>query len=120
MRHRRYYIESLWTSGLAVPSTGGDLVVAAKEQTTDLDWELSDLTPGTTPFEVVSGGQAGGAGADDRHLFSDGLEQGLTVQARISPVIRSRPFDMADIDRFAQFGFTMPTTVFAGPRTDPT
>ena len=27
MRHRRYYIESLWTSGLSVPSTGGDLVV---------------------------------------------------------------------------------------------
>lgn len=40
MRHRRYYIETLWTSGRAVPSTGGDLIVAAKEQTEDLDWEL--------------------------------------------------------------------------------
>lgn len=40
MRHRRYYIESLWTSGLSVPSRGGDLIVAAKTQTEDLDWEL--------------------------------------------------------------------------------
>lgn len=40
MRHRRYYIQSLWTSGLAVPSTGGDLIIAAKDQTEDLDWEL--------------------------------------------------------------------------------
>lgn len=40
VRHRRYLIESLWTSGRAMPSTGGDLIVAAKEQTQDLDWEL--------------------------------------------------------------------------------
>lgn len=40
MRHRRYYIQSLWTSGLPVPSRGGDLIIAAKEQTRDLDWEL--------------------------------------------------------------------------------
>jgi hypothetical protein len=40
MRHRRYFIESLWTSGLSMPSTGGDLIIAAKEQTGDLDWEL--------------------------------------------------------------------------------
>jgi hypothetical protein len=40
VKHRRYYIESLWTSGRSVPSTGGDLVVAAKDQTDDIDWEL--------------------------------------------------------------------------------
>ena len=40
MRHRRYYIQSLITSGRTVPSSGGDLIVAAKEQTEDLDWEL--------------------------------------------------------------------------------
>ena len=40
MRHRRYLIQSLWTSGLPVPTTGGDLLVAAKDQTDDLDWEL--------------------------------------------------------------------------------
>ena len=40
MRHRRYYIETLSTSGRPVPSTGGDLLIAAKDQTEDLDWEL--------------------------------------------------------------------------------
>ena len=40
MRHRRYYIRTLTTSGRPVPSTGGDLIVAAKDQTVDLDWEL--------------------------------------------------------------------------------
>ena len=40
MRHRRYYIQTLTTSGRPVPSTGGDLIVAAKDQTVDLDWEL--------------------------------------------------------------------------------
>ena len=40
VRHRRFYIQTLSTSGRAVPSTGGDLVVAAKTQTGDLDWEL--------------------------------------------------------------------------------
>ncbi|MEM7321618.1 MAG: hypothetical protein AAF531_00910 [Actinomycetota bacterium] len=40
MRHRRYFIESLWTSGLSVPSRGGDLLIATNDQTEDLDWEL--------------------------------------------------------------------------------
>lgn len=40
VRHRRYYIERLRTSGRLVPSVGGDLVVAAKDQTGDIDWEL--------------------------------------------------------------------------------
>jgi hypothetical protein len=40
MRHRRYYIESLVTSGLAVPARGGDLLVAANDENEDLDWEL--------------------------------------------------------------------------------
>lgn len=40
MRHRRYYIQTLSTSGRPVPSTGGDLIVAAKDHTPDLDWEL--------------------------------------------------------------------------------
>jgi hypothetical protein len=40
MRHRRYYIQSLWASGLPVPSHGGDLLVAAHEDQDDLDWEL--------------------------------------------------------------------------------
>ncbi|MFV0257512.1 MAG: hypothetical protein ACK5PP_03560 [Acidimicrobiales bacterium] len=40
MRHRRYYIESLRTSGRLVPQVGGDLIVAATEENQDLDWEL--------------------------------------------------------------------------------
>ena len=40
MRHRRYYIQTLSTSGRPMPSTGGDLIVAAKDHTPDLDWEL--------------------------------------------------------------------------------
>ena len=40
MRHRRYYIKSLITSGLPVPEHGGDLIVASTEENTDLDWEL--------------------------------------------------------------------------------
>ena len=40
MRHRRYYIRSLSASGRAVPEVGGDLVVAARDETTDIDWEL--------------------------------------------------------------------------------
>ncbi len=40
MRHRRYYIETLRTSGLPVPARGGDLLVAATDSNDDLDWEL--------------------------------------------------------------------------------
>lgn len=40
MRHRRYYIRTLRTSGLPVPTRGGDLIVAATESNDDLDWEL--------------------------------------------------------------------------------
>lgn len=40
MRHRRYYIQSLRTSGLSVPELGGDLLVADTEENGDLDWEL--------------------------------------------------------------------------------
>ncbi|MEM7341285.1 MAG: hypothetical protein AAF467_21700 [Actinomycetota bacterium] len=40
MQHRRYTIRSLWTSGLAVPTRGGDLVVARSAGSEDIDWEL--------------------------------------------------------------------------------
>jgi hypothetical protein len=40
MLHRRYYIQSLRTSGLPVPEVGGDLLVAVTEQSDDIDWEL--------------------------------------------------------------------------------
>ncbi|MEL6982132.1 MAG: hypothetical protein AAFO29_06885 [Actinomycetota bacterium] len=50
MRHRRYFIESLWTSGRAMPSRGGDLIVASKDQTDDLDWELIHRSSETWPM----------------------------------------------------------------------
>lgn len=40
MRHCRYSIRSLRTSGVPVPELGGDLVVAAIEANRDIDWEL--------------------------------------------------------------------------------
>lgn len=40
MRHCRYFIKSLTTSGLPVPEHGGDLVVASTEENEYLDWEL--------------------------------------------------------------------------------
>lgn len=40
MRHRRYYIETLRTSGRDMPTRGGDLIVAVKDQSDDVDWEL--------------------------------------------------------------------------------
>lgn len=40
MRHRRYYIQSLRVSGRLAPEVGGDLVVASRVESPDLDWEL--------------------------------------------------------------------------------
>lgn len=40
MRHQRFYITDLTTSGRVVPSRGGDLIIAARDETTDIDWEL--------------------------------------------------------------------------------
>lgn len=64
VRHRRYYIQTLTTSGRVVPSTGGDLVVAAKDQTGDLDWELihrsSERHPiKQEPYDLVMSGPEG-------------------------------------------------------------
>lgn len=40
MRHRRFYIQSLSVSGRTAPEVGGDLLVASRDGTPDLDWEL--------------------------------------------------------------------------------
>jgi hypothetical protein len=40
MRHRQFYIRSLRVSGRAAPEVGGDLLVASRAETPDLDWEL--------------------------------------------------------------------------------
>ncbi len=64
VRTRRYYIESLWTSGLSVPSRGGDLIIAAKDQTEDIDWELihrssEHWTLRTEPYDLDMVGPEG-------------------------------------------------------------
>ena len=40
LRHYRYFIKSLWISGLSVPSVGGDLLVVVRPEQADADWEL--------------------------------------------------------------------------------
>lgn len=40
MVHRRYYIETLRASGVAVLPIGGDLLVVARDSSDDIDWEL--------------------------------------------------------------------------------
>ncbi len=40
MHHYQYLITSLWVSGLAVPSAGGDLIVVVRNEGSDIDWEL--------------------------------------------------------------------------------
>ncbi len=40
MLHRRYFIRGLTASGKVVDGQGGDLVVARRVESSDLDWEL--------------------------------------------------------------------------------
>ena len=40
MRHRRFLISTLLADELAIPSVGGDLLVAAHDGSDDVDWEL--------------------------------------------------------------------------------
>lgn len=40
MQHRRYLISELRADGSTIPSTGGDLLVACRDNSQDLDWEL--------------------------------------------------------------------------------
>ncbi|MEM8926521.1 MAG: hypothetical protein AAGD35_23690 [Actinomycetota bacterium] len=77
MRHRRFYIQNLWTSGLAVPPTGGDLVVASRPETTDLDWELIYRSSETwrlrqEPYDLDMEGPEGRFGGPAILVRSDG------------------------------------------------
>ena len=77
MRHRRFYIESLWTSGLAVPAIGGDLLVAASEENDDLDWELIYRSSETwrlrqEPYDLEMVGPEGSFGGPAILVRSDG------------------------------------------------
>lgn len=77
MRHRRFFIRSLWTSGLSVPEAGGDLVVAARESTTDIDWELIYRSSETwrlrqEPYDLDMEGPDGRFGGPAILVRSDG------------------------------------------------
>jgi hypothetical protein len=77
VRHRRYYIQSLWTSGLPVPEVGGDLVVASSDENDDLDWELIYRSSETwrlkpEPYDLEMVGPEGRFGGPAILVRSDG------------------------------------------------
>lgn len=51
MQHRRYYITDLTISGQVLDGRGGDLIVAKRDQSPDIDWELVFQTKTATPVE---------------------------------------------------------------------
>ncbi len=77
MRHRRYYIASLRTSGLPVPQQGGDLLVASTEENNDLDWELiyrssEHWVLRSEPYDLEMEGPEGSFGGPAILVRSDG------------------------------------------------
>jgi hypothetical protein len=77
MLHRRYYIQSLRASGQAAPEVGGDLLVAAKEQSDDIDWELifrssEDWRLRPEPYDLEMEGPEGRFGGPAILVRSDG------------------------------------------------
>jgi len=51
MQHRRYYITDLTLSGQVLDGRGGDLIVAKRDESPDIDWELVFQTKIETPIE---------------------------------------------------------------------
>lgn len=51
MQHRRYYITDLTLSGQILDGRGGDLIVAKRGESPDIDWELVFQTKEPTPIE---------------------------------------------------------------------
>jgi len=77
VRHRRYYIASLRTSGLPVPQHGGDLLVASTEENSDLDWELiyrssEHWVLRNEPYDLEMEGPEGAFGGPAILVRSDG------------------------------------------------
>jgi hypothetical protein len=77
VRHRRYYIVSLRTSGVLVPELGGDLIVASREESDDLDWELIYRSPTVhrlrqEPYDLEMTGPEGRFGGPAILVRSDG------------------------------------------------
>lgn len=51
MQHRRYRITELTLSGQIINGRGGDLIVARRDESPDIDWELVFQTEDHTPIE---------------------------------------------------------------------
>lgn len=51
MLHQSYYISELTISGQIIDGRGGDLIVAKRGGSPDVDWELIYRTENTTPIE---------------------------------------------------------------------
>lgn len=77
MTYDRFYIDSLWVSGMAVPSTGGDLVVVQRSPT-NVDWELvhrssEDWPLEASPYDLTMVGPQGRFAGPAVLVRSDGL-----------------------------------------------
>jgi len=78
MQHQRYVIWDLSISGRSIRGQGGDLVVARRPESTDLDWELIYRTGEWTPIEqspyrLRMGGPQGEKAGPAILVRSDGL-----------------------------------------------
>ncbi len=77
MQHRRFYISNLTVSGRPIPSQGGDLIVARRDESPDLDWELVHRTTEAisiepAPYEIHLDGPEGAFSGTALLIRSDG------------------------------------------------
>ena len=77
MQHRRYYISELTLSGQIITGRGGDLIVAKRDESPDIDWELvfQTVEPTTVeqaPYRLLMDGPEGELSAAAVLVRSDG------------------------------------------------
>ncbi len=77
VRHRRYYVTSLAIDGRRIPSRGGDLIVAQRDESPELDWELvhqssEDVTIENAAYTIHIGSPEGDFAGSALLVRSDG------------------------------------------------
>lgn len=77
MQHYRFVIETLTASGRRIPSRGGDLMVAQRDNSDSLDWELVHRTSEIVtlvqaPYVLEMDGPEGALGGPAVLVRSDG------------------------------------------------
>ena len=77
MQHRRYYISELTISGRLLDGRGGDLIVAKRDESPDIDWELVFQTRGRaeiepSPYRILMDGPEGELAGSAVLVRSDG------------------------------------------------